>query len=42
MKALQSLGYQVEFKEPRACDYGAPTIRKRSFMIARCDGKLIT
>ncbi|UQW98161.1 DNA cytosine methyltransferase [Rummeliibacillus sp. G93] len=38
VKALESLGYQVEFKELRACDYGAPTIRKRFFMIARCDG----
>jgi DNA (cytosine-5)-methyltransferase 1 len=41
VKALESLGYQVEFKELRACDYGAPTIRKRFFMIARCDGKQI-
>lgn len=36
--SLESLGYKVEFKELRACDYGAPTIRKRFFMIARCDG----
>ncbi|USK77687.1 DNA cytosine methyltransferase [Peribacillus frigoritolerans] len=42
VKALESLGYQVEFKELRACDFGAPTIRKRFFMIARCDGKPIT
>jgi DNA (cytosine-5)-methyltransferase 1 len=41
MKALKSLGYKVEFKELRACDYGAPTIRKRFFMVARCDGKPI-
>ena len=41
VKALKSLGYKVEFKELRACDYGAPTIRKRFFMIARCDGKAI-
>jgi DNA (cytosine-5)-methyltransferase 1 len=41
IKALQSLGYEVQFKELRACDYGAPTIRKRFFMIARCDGKTI-
>lgn len=41
VKALKALGYQVEFKELRACDYGAPTIRKRFFMIARCDGKPI-
>lgn len=41
VKSLESLGYQVEFKELKACDYGAPTIRKRFFMIARCDGKSI-
>ena len=41
IKALESLGYKVEFKELRACDYGAPTIRKRFFMVARCDGKPI-
>lgn len=35
---LQALGYQVEHRELRACDYGAPTIRKRLFLIARCDG----
>lgn len=38
---LQNLGYNVEFRELPACDYGAPTIRKRLFMIARCDGKPI-
>src|SRR5690606_33121116 len=27
--------------ELRACDYGAPTIRKRLFLIARCDGEPI-
>jgi DNA (cytosine-5)-methyltransferase 1 len=41
VKALESLGYKLAFKELRACDYGAPTIRKRFFMIARCDGKPI-
>ncbi|MCM3241310.1 DNA cytosine methyltransferase [Cytobacillus oceanisediminis] len=41
VKALESLGYEVQFKELRACDYGAPTIRKRFFMVARCDGKPI-
>lgn len=41
VKALESLGYQVEFKELRACDYGAPTTRRRFFMIARCDGRPI-
>lgn len=41
VKALESLGYEVQFKELQACDYGAPTIRKRLFMIARCDSKKI-
>lgn len=35
---LKRLGYRVEWRELRACDYGAPTIRKRLFVIARCDG----
>lgn len=39
--SLQSLGYAVEYRELRACDYGAPTIRKRLFLIARCDGRPI-
>lgn len=39
--ALQALGYQVEHRELRACDYGAPTIRKRLFLVARCDGQPI-
>lgn len=38
---LVRLGYTVEWKELRACDYGAPTIRKRLFLVARCDGKPI-
>jgi DNA (cytosine-5)-methyltransferase 1 len=41
VKRLMGLGYQVEWRELRACDYGAPTIRKRLFLIARCDGKPI-
>jgi DNA (cytosine-5)-methyltransferase 1 len=40
-RELQRLGYQVEHRELRACDYGAPTIRKRLFLIARCDGQPI-
>jgi DNA (cytosine-5)-methyltransferase 1 len=32
------LGYQVEWKVLRACDFGAPTIRKRLFMVMRRDG----
>lgn len=35
---LKKLGYRVEWREIRACDFGAPTIRKRLFLIARCDG----
>ncbi|MTK11866.1 MAG: DNA cytosine methyltransferase [Clostridiaceae bacterium] len=38
---LKRLGYHVEWRELRACDYGAPTIRKRLFLIARCDGQPI-
>lgn len=38
---LSRLGYRVEWRELRACDYGAPTIRKRFFLMARCDGKPI-
>lgn len=36
--ALRRLGYRVEYRGLRASDYGAPTIRKRLFVIARCDG----
>jgi len=35
---LRRLGYAVEWRELRACDYGAPTIRKRLYLVARCDG----
>lgn len=38
VKMLKSYGYEVEWKELRACDYGTPTIRKRLFLVARCDG----
>jgi DNA (cytosine-5)-methyltransferase 1 len=38
---LQALGYKLDYRELRACDYGAPTIRKRFFLIARCDGQAI-
>ena len=41
INALKRQGYQVEHKELRACDYGAPTIRKRFFLVARCDGQPI-
>ncbi|MGK4351074.1 DNA cytosine methyltransferase [Enterobacter sichuanensis] len=35
---INGLGYNVDYREMRACDYGAPTIRKRFFMVMRCDG----
>lgn len=38
---IKGLGYKVEWRELRACDYGAPTIRKRLFLVARCDGRPI-
>ena len=37
-QSLEKLGYVVEHRELRACDYGAPTIRKRLFLVARRDG----
>jgi len=40
-KRLQDLGYVVDHRELKACDYGAPTIRKRLFLVARCDGQPI-
>lgn len=38
---LKAAGYVVEMRELRACDYGAPTSRKRLFIIARSDGQPI-
>jgi site-specific DNA-cytosine methylase len=38
---VNGLGYTVEYRELRACDYGAPTIRKRFFMVMRRDGQPI-
>ena len=38
----KGLGYQVEWKVLKACDYGTPTIRKRLFLIARNDGVAIS
>lgn len=38
---LENLGYEVEFRELVAADYGTPTMRKRFFLIARCDGQPI-
>ena len=38
---LRDLGYAVGWKILKACDYGAPTIRKRFYLIARNDGREI-
>ena len=38
---LEGVGYQVEWRIIKACDFGAPTSRERLFMIARCDGQPI-
>ena len=40
-RQIENLGYQVDARELRACDFGAPTTRKRLFVIARCDGQPI-
>ena len=39
VQQLTDLGYEVQFRELVAADYGAPTTRKRFFLIARCDGR---
>ena len=41
LSQLKELGYYIEYRKLRACDYGAPTIRERFFLVARCDGKPI-
>ena len=41
VQQLTDLGYEVQFRELVAADYGAPTMRKRFFLVARCDGKEI-
>lgn len=41
VNALKKHGYDVDWRVMRACDYGAPTSRKRFFLIARCDGQPI-
>ena len=40
-RLVNGLGHTVEYRELRACDYGAPTIRKRFFMVMRRDGQPI-
>lgn len=38
VRQLEKQGYKVEYRLLKAADYGAPTIRTRFFLIARCDG----
>lgn len=38
---LNRLGYQVSWNELKAADHGVPTIRRRLFLLARCDGQPI-
>ena len=38
---LKNLGYEVEWRNMDAADYGAPTHRRRLFLVARCDGQPI-
>ena len=41
LSQLSELGYNSEYRKLKACDYGAPTIRERFFLVVRCDGKPI-
>jgi DNA (cytosine-5)-methyltransferase 1 len=41
LSKLRSYGYRVEYRSLCAADYGAPTTRRRLFLIARCDGEAI-
>lgn len=40
-RLVAGLGYAVDHRELRACDFGAPTIRRRFFMVMRCDGQTV-
>ena len=42
VREFEKLGYRLEARMMRACDYGAPTTRRRLFVVARCDGLPIT
>ncbi|GIU12999.1 DNA cytosine methyltransferase [Shewanella sp. MBTL60-007] len=42
VRQLRQHGYKVEWKQLIASDHGCPTIRKRFFLVARCDGQPIT
>lgn len=38
---LRSAGYELDFRDMNAADYGVPTHRRRLFGVLRCDGKPI-
>ncbi len=40
-RKLEQLGYVIDWRELDASRYGAPTRRKRLFVVARCDGQPI-
>lgn len=40
-KISRGLGYDLDYKVLKSCDYGAPTTRTRFYLIARCDGRPI-
>jgi len=37
-RKIRTLGGKIQWRELRACDFGAPTIRKRFFAVIRFDG----
>ncbi len=41
LRELRRIGYRVEWRLRRACDFSDPTIRRRLILIARCDGQPI-
>lgn len=40
-RQIENHGYRIDMREIRVCDYGAPTTRRRLFVIMRCDGQEI-
>ena len=41
VRQLENLGYKVEYRDQVCSDHGAPTSRRRLFLVARCDGRPI-
>lgn len=41
VRLLEAEGYMIDWKILKACDFGAPTIRERLFIVARRDNKPI-